>query len=382
MICDRRHLHRAPEVGMDLPDTVAFVKKRLAELGYEPKDCGPSGVTATVGNGSPVLLLRADMDALPMEEASGLEFSSETPGKAHTCGHDCHTAMLLCAAQILKENKKELKGTVKLMFQPGEEIFAGSRSMIEHGVLESPKVDAALAMHIFPMFPFGTVGYRAGELMASVDGFEIAVEGKGCHGAQSYQGVDPINIAAHIHIALQELIAREIDSNEAALLTVGSITSGDAANIIPQRALMKGTIRTFSPKVREFLISRMCEMCAAVAQAFRGTASVNFLYQVPPCHCDPAVTEEMKKYAADASEGAAKLVEIPRLQGSEDFALIAARVPSAYFTLGADFPGKETIRASHNPGILFNEDVFPTGAAIYAECAVKWLENHAQTENL
>lgn len=377
IIADRRHLHRRPEVGMELHETVSYVMGRLTEMGYEPKKCGKSGVTAVVGNPGKVFLLRADMDALPMDEASGLPFSSEIPGKAHTCGHDAHTAILLGAAKILKENEKDLKGTVKLMFQPGEEIFAGSLSMIEDGVLENPKVDAAMAMHVFPMFPLGTVGYRAGEMMASVDGFEIAVTGKGCHGAQSYKGVDPINIAVHIHTALQELISRETDSNEQALLTIGSIHAGEAANIIPQSAVMKGTIRTFSASVREFLVKRLCEISESVAKTFRGSAEVSFMYQVPPCICDESTTKELVSYVKEGLAEHVSPTEIQKLQGSEDFALIAQRVPSTYFTLGADFPGKETITAPHHPGILFNEDIFPVGSAIYAECAVNWLKSHS-----
>lgn len=378
IICDRRHLHTNPELGMELPGTVEFVKSRLTEMGYEPKDCGPSGVTATVGTGTPVILLRADMDALPMEEASGLEFASKKHNIAHTCGHDCHTAMLLGAAQILKEHEKDLKGTVKLMFQPGEEIFAGARSMVEHGILESPHVDAALGIHIFPMVPLGTIWYRAGAMMASVDGFEIEITGKGCHGAQSSSGVDPINIAAHTHLALQELISREIDAGETALLTIGSIAAGHAANIIPQTAVMQGTMRTFSAPVRDFLIKRTTEVCESVAKTFRGTAVVKFLYQVSACSCDPAVMEEMKGYAEEVGGGAIKLAESPKMPGSEDFALVAERVPSAFFMLGANFPGKNTITAQHNPGILFNEDSFTTGVAVYANCAIQWLEHHAK----
>ena len=377
VVANRRHLHEHPEVAMKLPETVNFVMERLRELGCEPKQCGPSGVTATIGHGSPVLLLRADMDALPMPEASGLDFASKDPKAAHTCGHDCHTAMLLGAAKLLKEREAELKGTVKLAFQPGEEVFMGARSMLEDGLLENPKVDAAMGMHIFPMFHFGTLGYREGELMASVDGFEITITGQGCHGARSYKGVDPINIGVHIHLALQELISREIDSNEAALITVGAFNSGDAANIIPQTAVLKGTIRTYTPAVRDFLKKRLKETAEAIAAAYRGSAKVEFAYQVPPCICEPEMTKEFKGYAEEITGGALELTELPRLQGSEDFALISQEVPSVFFTLGADFPGKETVTMQHNPAVLFNEDAMPWGTALYAGCAIKWLEKHS-----
>lgn len=380
IINHRRTLHKHPEIGMDLPVTAEYVFNQLKEMGYQPQMCGPSGVTATVGTGGKTILLRADMDALPMEEKSGLEFSSEIPERAHTCGHDTHAAMLLGAAQILKDYESELKGTVKLMFQPGEEIFAGAKSMIANGVLENPKVDAALGMHIFPMFPLGTVGYCSKEMMASVDGFKITIHGVGSHGAQSFVGVDPINIGAHIHTALQEIISREIDSAEQALLTIGQFTAGNAANIIPDTAVMMGTIRTFNNEVRTFIVERMKAICKSVAETFRGTAEVEMLFEVSPLNVDEAVKNDMVSYVKDLDSDFLKLTEVERLQGSEDFAAIAEKVPSAFFVLGADYPGEDTVTANHNPAVLFNEKALPYGAAIHANCAMKWLENHSSNE--
>ena len=223
-IANRRFFHENAENGPHLPETKAFVMKKLKEYGIEPVECG-EGVTATIGNGGKVILLRADMDALPMKEESGEPFSSKT-GAAHACGHDFHAAMLLSAAKILKEEEAELKGTVKLMFQPAEETFQGSKNMLEHGILEEPKVDAALAYHVSPgRFPVGLYMYNdKNTMMYSVDGFKITIQGKGSHGAYPQVGVDPINIGVHIHLALQELIARECNPSHSCVLTIGNQT--------------------------------------------------------------------------------------------------------------------------------------------------------------
>ena len=361
---------------MDTPATVDFIMQRLTQMGYQPQKCGVSGVTATVGKGGKTILLRADMDGLPMGEDSGLEFASKVPGRAHTCGHDCHAAMLLTAAQILKEHEDSLEGTVKFMFQPGEEVFGGAADMIAAGILENPKVDAALAMHLFPVFDLGFLGYRAKELMASVDGFEITITGVGCHGAQSFNGVDPINIGAHLHIALQELIAREIDSNEMALLTIGKFVAGDAANIIPQTAVLQGTIRTLSATTRKFLLQRLKEVTEGVAKTFRGSATIKMLSEVPVNYCEPAVVQGHIDHIRKEYGEMLDIQEVKPLQGSEDFALVAAQVPSTYFIVGAGFPGEDKVRAVHNPKVEFNEKALPNGAAIYAECAMNWLKTH------
>lgn len=235
MVSDRRYLHQHPEVGMELPETTEYVIKRLSEMGCQPQQLG-GGVTATV-TGNPqgkVFLLRADMDALPMEEKSGLPFASQR-SRAHTCGHDMHTAMLLGAAQMLKEREKELNGTVKFMFQPGEEVLAGAKSMVEAGILENPHVDAAMGAHMIPMIPVGLGGYGTGVVSASSDHLVIQIEGKGGHGAHPHTAVDPINIGVHIHLALQELISREVDPAETVVLTFGKFQGAAPPTSSPPR---------------------------------------------------------------------------------------------------------------------------------------------------
>ena len=243
----RRYIHEHAEAGIYLPKTKAYVIETLKSFGIEPEVCG-EGVAATLGKEGKVLLLRADMDALPMPEESGEVFACPDQKTAHACGHDFHAAMLLTAAKMLKENEHLLQGTVKLMFQPAEETFEGSKNMIEAGILENPKVDAALAYHVSPgKMPVGIYMYNDNStMMYSVDGFKIDIKGKGTHGAYPQAGIDPINIAVHIYLALQELIARECDSAHACVLTVGQLQAGTAANIIPDKNLpmMAGVILT------------------------------------------------------------------------------------------------------------------------------------------
>ena len=377
LIENRRYFHTNAEVGLNMPKAKAYVLKKLEEYGLDPKECG-MGVTATLGRGGKTILLRADMDALPMAEESGLEFACPTGQQAHTCGHDFHAAMLLTAAKLLKESEDQLEGTVKFMFQPAEETFEGSKDMIEHGILEDPKPDAALAYHVGPgKMPVGIFMYNAGgTLMFSMDGFEIHIKGRGSHGAFPHMAVDPINIGAHIHLALQELIARECDPSNACVLTVGQFHAGSAPNIIPESAVLEGTIRTNKAEEREKLIRRLKEVAEGTAAVYGGTAEVSFPCGVPTLVCDAALTNEMVGYM--------KELPIPGLMGvpnisasaSDDFALITERIPSAYMYLSAGYQDERGAYSSHNPKVQFNEDVLPVGAACLAHCAVQWLKHH------
>ena len=221
---NRRYIHTNAEIGLEMPKAKKYVMEKLREYGIDAKECG-HGVSATIGNGGKTILLRADMDALPMPEESGLPFACPTKTEAHTCGHDLHTAMLLTAAKMLKENESELKGTVKLMFQPAEETFEGGKDMINAGILENPKVDVALSYHVGPGGPPGGYFYNnEAAMMASCDGFRITIKGKGAHGGYPNLSIDPLNIANHIYSGLQHLIARENDPAEPSVLTVGKIS--------------------------------------------------------------------------------------------------------------------------------------------------------------
>ena len=376
-IANRRHIHKNAETGLDLPKTKAYVMEKLTEYGLEPKDCG-YGVTATLGKGGKVLLLRADMDALPMPEESGEEFACPTGKEAHTCGHDFHAAMLLTAAKMLKEKEDTLEGTIKFMFQPAEETFEGSKNMIENGILENPPVDAALAYHVSPgKMPIGLFMYNDKDtMMYSVDGFKITIHGKGSHGAYPHVGVDPINIGVHIHLALQELIARESDPTHSCVLTIGQFAGGTAANIIPETAVLQGTIRTNKPEARELLVRRMKEVAEKTAAVYNGTVDIEMISEVPPLICNPKLTDEVVGYMQEL--GIPGLTPYPGISASasEDFASIAEKVPSTFMYLSAGYLDERGQYPAHHPKAQFNEDVCPIGAACLAHCASQWLKNN------
>lgn len=376
-IANRRHIHKNAETGLDLPKTKAYVMEKLTEYGLEPKDCG-YGVTATLGKGGKVLLLRADMDALPMPEESGEEFACPTGKEAHTCGHDFHAAMLLTAAKMLKEKEDTLEGTIKFMFQPAEETFEGSKNMIENGILENPPVDAALAYHVSPgKMPIGLFMYNDKDtMMYSVDGFKITIHGKGSHGAYPHVGVDPINIGVHIHLALQELIARESDPTHSCVLTIGQFAGGTAANIIPETAVLQGTVRTNKPEARELLVRRMKEVAEKTAAVYNGTVDIEMISEVPPLICNPKLTDEVVGYMQEL--GIPGLTPYPGISASasEDFAVIAEKVPSTFMYLSAGYLDERGQYPAHHPKAQFNEDVCPIGAACLAHCASQWLKNN------
>ena len=376
-IANRRHIHKNAETGLDLPKTKAYVMEKLTEYGLEPKDCG-YGVTATLGKGGKVLLLRADMDALTMPEESGEEFACPTGKEAHTCGHDFHAAMLLTAAKMLKEKEDTLEGTIKFMFQPAEETFEGSKNMIENGILENPPVDAALAYHVSPgKMPIGLFMYNDKDtMMYSVDGFKITIHGKGSHGAYPHVGVDPINIGVHIHLALQELIARESDPTHSCVLTIGQFAGGTAANIIPETVVLQGTIRTNKPEARELLVRRMKEVAEKTAAVYNGTVDIEMISEVPPLICNPKLTDEVVGYMQEL--GIPGLTPYPGISASasEDFAVIAEKVPSTFMYLSAGYLDERGQYPAHHPKAQFNEDVCPIGAACLAHCASQWLKNN------
>ena len=376
-IANRRHIHKNAETGLDLPKTKAYVMEELTEYGLEPKDCG-YGETATLGKGGKVLLLRADMDALPMPEESGEEFACPTGKEAHTCGHDFHAAMLLTAAKMLKEKEDTLEGTIKFMFQPAEETFEGSKNMIENGILENPPVDAALAYHVSPgKMPIGLFMYNDKDtMMYSVDGFKITIHGKGSHGAYPHVGIDPINIGVHIHLALQELIARESDPTHSCVLTIGQFAGGTAANIIPETAVLQGTIRTNKPEARELLVRRMKEVAERTAAVYNGTVDIEMISEVPPLICNPKLTDEVVGYMQEL--GIPGLTPYPGISASasEDFAVIAEKVPSTFMYLSAGYLDERGQYPAHHPKAQFNEDVCPIGAACLAHCASQWLKNN------
>ena len=376
-IAHRRYFHTNAEVGLNMPKGQAYVLAELEKLGIEAKPCG-HGVTATLGKPGKCLLLRADMDALPMAEESGLDFACPTGTEAHCCGHDFHVAMLLTAAKMLKENEAELEGTVKFMFQPAEETFEGAKDKIENGILENPAPDAALAYHVTSgKMPTGIYMYNAAStMMFSVDGFKITIKGRGAHGAYPHASIDPINIACHVYLALEALIAREVDPAKANLLTVGKFNAGSAPNIIPETAELQGTIRSNDKASRELLVRRMKEVAEKTAAVYGGTAEIEMLSEVPPLICDPKLTNEFVGYMGAMGIPGAMPYPGISASASEDFASIADKVPGTFMYLSAGFLDDRGLAPAHNPKVMFNEDVCPIGASCYAHCATEWLKNN------
>ena len=317
-------------------------------------------------------MLRADMDALPIKEQTGLPFQSVTQF-CHACGHDIHTAMLLGAAKLLKENEAELNGAVKLVFQPAEEILKGAKLMIENGIMDNPKVDAAFAMHVDSNNSVGTYTFRVGSQMSAASEFIIDISGKGCHGGASiHLGIDPINVGVHIHLALQELIAREVPSLEPAVLSIGSFHAGTATNIIPDTAQLKGTVRSFSHEVQRYLLKRMKEVVQKTADVYNAEAKVTFITDIPAVNNNQHMIENL----IDSINIITPMATIKDNQtmGCEDFAFIGELVPAAFVKVGAAVKEQEKRYPLHNGNIVFDEDCIPIGTALHATYAVEWLK--------
>lgn len=379
----RLWLHTHAETGFDLTETRPYVKSALMKMGYTVQECGKAGLVTTVGKpGGKVLLLRADMDALPIAEEADVDFACQN-GRMHACGHDMHTAMLLGAAKILKAHESELDGMVKLMFQPAEEIFEGSKDMIASGVLENPRPDAALMIHVAAGMPLpaGTVVVSAPGVSApAADYFTIRVHGKGCHGSAPQNGIDPLTAAAHILIALQEIHARELSASDEAVLTIGTFHAGEAGNVIPDTATMGGTIRTYDEKTRSYLKERITAIAKNVAEAFRAGAEVGFGSGCPTLVNDKGLSETVTGYLKDLL-GANRAFTTAELSGgkpargggSEDFAYVSHEVPSLMLALAAGEPSKGYVYPQHHPKVKFDESVLSTGAAVFVDCALQYL---------
>ena len=390
----RRYYHTCPELSNEEKETRASLHKDLEAMGItdikEMEHC--YGMIATIHGGKPgkTVALRSDIDALPVKEETGLPFTSKNEGKMHACGHDMHTTMMLGAARLLKAHEDEIEGTVKLMFQPAEEIFEGSHDMIEAGVLKNPDVDAAMMIHVMAGLPLpaGTVISCDGGVSApAADYFYIDIQGKGCHGSMPNNGVDPVTVAAHIITGLQEIHARELGLSDEAILTIGTVNAGNAANVIPDTAHMSGTIRTYDESTRAFIKQRVSEIASGIATAFRATATVTYgsgcpcLYNNPDLAvCTADYLKELlgpsKAFTASALNAMSGEGKAPKSTGSEDFAYVSQEVPSIMFALAAGTPQEGYCYPQHHPKVKFDEAVLSEGCAVYAYTAMRWLTEH------
>lgn len=365
MIANRRHLHQNPEIGFDIPKTASFVKDKLRSYGLEPQDIGKNGVTALLGRpGGKCILLRADMDGLPIVEDSQLEFAA-TNGFSHTCGHDMHTAILLAAAKLLKEQEDQLKGYVKFIFQPAEELLIGGKAMVEAGILDNPKVDMAFGLHVAPNAPLQAIAYAPEKAMASAYNFRITISGKGGHGAMPHLGIDPVYIGAQLVNALTALPAREVAFDNSLAVTVGRFEGLGAMNIIPDQVVLEGTARTLSETSRDYIKTRLPELVEGIVKTHRGEVTIDILADCPVLINNKDLSQEAAKVLADQFDSL-PIVPIPANLASEDFAYYADQVPSFFFNLcnPHTLDGSELFPV-HHPKVVFGEDMMPVGVASF-----------------
>ncbi|HEX5258612.1 MAG TPA: M20 family metallopeptidase [Sphingomicrobium sp.] len=373
----RRAIHAEPELGLETPKTLAKVKAELADLPLEWRE-GPSctGAVAVLnaGKSGRSALLRGDMDALPMPEETGLEFASTVPGRMHACGHDTHTAMLAGAARVLAGRAEALPGEVRFMFQPGEEGYHGARFMLDDGLLD-PLPDAAFALHIMPNAPHGVIGSRAGTLLASADTLEIAIVGRGGHASMPHDTRDPVPVACEIVMALQTMVTRRFDAAEAVIVTVTQLDSGTAFNVIPDHALLKGTIRTLSPEKRQSVWADIRRVAENIAAAHDCTAEVTVTKGFPPTVNDARAVDLAEAVATGLPDGAFNRMPAP-IMGAEDFSYVLEKVPGMMAFLGVAEEGADFRHccAIHSTRMMVDETVLPRGTAFLAGCATRFLE--------
>ena len=371
----RRGLHERAETGFALKETKKYIKEQLQILGCDPKDCGKAGLITLIGKkGGRCVLLRADMDGLPIQEKTGLSFACQS-GNMHACGHDMHAAMLLGAAKLLKENEQALKGCVKLLFQPAEEILEGAKDCIKAGVLEGPKPQAAFALHVSTggELPTGTVVLSSRETSApAADYFEIEIIGKSCHGATPDQGIDALNVAAQIVLALQTLPAREQALENPFVLTVGKLQAGSAGNAIAENACMQGTLRAYDETTRAYIKERVTEIAKSKAKAFRAKASVRFLGGCPTLKNDLTLAAFAEREAKKLFGEKSVVKTDGRGGGSEDFAYFSHELPSLLLVIGAGEKKKGYEYPLHHSKTDFDEAALDVGSKLLAHLAIEW----------
>jgi amidohydrolase len=381
VVADRRHLHENPELGFQEVKTAAFVTERLQALGVEDIRTGinKTGVTGLIRGtgGGPgrdkVVLVRADMDALPILEENAVDYTSTNDGVMHACGHDAHTAMLLGLARILTDRKDTFAGTVKLLFQPAEELPpGGAKGMIEEGVLEDPQVDAVFGLHVSSDTKTGIIKVGSGPIMAAADGFKVTIQGKGGHGASPHLCVDPVMVGSHIVVALQTLVSREVDPIDRAVVSTCVFHAGEAFNVIPDTASLAGTVRTFLPETRDQMEQRITELVTGVAESMGATAKVEYTRGYPATANDPAMAELVMEVARGVVGEENVEVAGPKM-GAEDFSYFLIERPGCFFFVGTGNEDKETHISHHHPRFDVDEDGMAPGMAVMAGTVTSYL---------
>lgn len=376
MIQDRRDFHMHPELGFQEERTAARVVESLRAAGIDEIQTGVArtGVVAVIRGRTPgkTVLLRADMDALPVTELSNVPYRSRNAGKMHACGHDAHTAMLLATARVLHARRAEFDGTVKLVFQPAEEGPGGALPMIEAGVLENPRVDAALGLHIWNVLKVGQIGVRSGPVMANTDEFTLTIRGKGGHGAMPHLSVDAISVAGQLITALQNVVSRQVSPLEPAVVTIGTIQGGERHNIIAHQVTMTGTVRTFSTELGAAIPGMIERVIRGITTAHGADYSLEYHRVYPATHNDPRVTDLVRDAAAKVV-GWDNVHEAEASMGGEDMAYFLQHVPGCYFFVGSANPEKGLTNPHHHPEFDFDEAAMPIGVQVMVQATLDTL---------
>ena len=380
VVADRRFLHQHPELGLQEYETSKFIASRLNQLGLDEVRTGiaNTGVVGILRGGKPgqVVALRADMDALPIEEENEVEYRSQVPGVMHACGHDAHVSMLLGAARLLVERKADLPGTVMFIFQPGEEGAGGAKKMVEAGVFNNPKPDAVFGLHIWQDTPSGVIEVMDTVAMSGIDAFTATIHGKGGHGAQPHTTIDPISVGAAIVNALHTIVSRNFDPVQPGVVTLGTFRAGEAGNVIPATATLSGTVRTVQPEQRELARERLESIVHGIAASMGATADLSFLGGTPATINTPAMSQIVRDTGI-ALFGADRVIEGQMKGPSEDFSEFMQLVPGCYFFVGSRNESKGYVWGHHHPKFDIDEDAMATGISMLAGTAIRFLESHA-----
>ncbi len=371
----RRNLHQRPELGFKEELTAASIAQKLQQWGIKHEiGIAKTGIVATIASDrpGPVLAIRADMDALPIQEENDVPYCSQHDGVMHACGHDGHIAIALGTARYLAEHRDDFAGTVKIIFQPAEEGPGGAKPMIEEGVLKNPDVDAIIGLHLWNNLPLGTVGVRTGALMAAVECFRCTILGKGGHGAMPHQTVDSVVISAQIVNALQTIVARNVDPIESAVVTVGELHAGTALNVIADTARMSGTVRYFNPTMEGYFGKRIDQIIAGICQGQGATYELDYWRLYPPVINDAKIAELVRSVALDVVETPAGIVPECQTMGGEDMSFFLEAVPGCYFFLGSANPAKDLAYPHHHPRFDFDETALAMGVEIFVRCVEKF----------
>jgi len=378
LIATRRDLHEHPELAFEEVRTSGIVAQRLRALGLEVQtDVAKTGVVGLLHGGASqgstkTLAIRADIDALPIHEMNEVDYRSQVDGKMHACGHDGHTSIALAVAYLLSKQRNEFKGTVKFVFQPAEEVAGGAKPMVDQGTMND--VDGVIGLHLISQYPVGRVGVRSGAIFASADMFELTVRGQGGHAAMFERAIDPIVISASIITILQTLISRETAPMSPAVLTIGSMHAGSANNIIPEIAVMQGTMRAFTNEHRAYLMQRIKEVTEGIASTMGGSCAMEIGDGCPPCVNDVSLTELVQRAASKAvGKQAVDTGEAVMTTASDDMAYFLQTVPGCYFLVGARNDGKGAKYPHHHPHFNIDEDALPIGVEVLTRAALDFL---------